>query len=42
MTKHVWRWEFHFLGLDIWVEVDCDSRLGRAVTWLWTDEEATA
>lgn len=27
----VWRWDFRILGLDIFFEIDCDSRTGRWV-----------
>lgn len=28
-APQVFRWDFHFLGLDLFIEVDCDSRIGR-------------
>jgi hypothetical protein len=31
MVEEVFRWDFHFLGLDVFIEVDCNSRVGRWV-----------
>lgn len=31
MTDEVFLWEFRVFGLDCWITVDCDSRIGRWV-----------